>query len=90
MRRQRHVVRLAQRRDLPHLTNAAGLPHVGLQNVDAAVLQIGNDFPDGAVAFTSAMGMRICCLSRLNTSMLPGQAGSSSHRMLYGSTADAN
>src|SRR5215472_8775086 len=35
-----------------------------------------------------AMGMRICCLSFLNTSMLPGTAGSSIHITSYGSRAE--
>ena len=50
VRRQRHVVRLGQRGDLLHRRDAAGVAAVRLEDVEAAVLQVRHELPDGAVA----------------------------------------
>src|ERR1700735_4673362 len=54
------MIRLRQRGDLPHRCDAARVATVGPQNVQATILQIGNELPDGAIAF--AGGQRNCNL----------------------------
>src|SRR5206468_1899208 len=56
MRRQRHVIGLGNKGDLFHLTDAAAMAAVRLQDVETAVIQISEPFPDGAVAFACCQG----------------------------------
>src|SRR5262245_58547204 len=56
MRRDWNVVRLRERRDLLHLRNAARMSAVRLDYVEAALMQIRDELPDGAVALAGRQG----------------------------------
>ena len=69
MRRERHKERLGQGGNFFHLSNPTGLAAVGLQNVDAALLQIRHDAPDRAVALAQCDDLTAAVAKELHLDM---------------------
>jgi len=50
VRRDRYLIGFRQDGDLLHLRDAAGVAAIRLQHIEAALVQVGDELPDGPVA----------------------------------------
>ena len=73
--RKRHVVGLTEGGDFLHLADAAASADVGLEHVDAALVQVWDEFPDGAVAFAGGQGHVDRLLEALENLDVAGHGG---------------